>query len=172
MLVTDGNENYKPDKKKSKERIDPMVAMFNAFHLYMKNGTTQSVYENTRSKDEYKMGLFNRNKIKAATVKEIEWINSLLDEYGSTTSSSGVRISSDTALKVAAVYSCVKVISNQIAQLPLDVYKTTDKGRIKDKEHPVHNLIHTQFNEYTVAFLRNKASHNQCITYRIWIHND
>lgn len=45
MLVTDGNENYKPDKKKSKERIDPMVAMFNAFHLYMKNGTTQSVYE-------------------------------------------------------------------------------------------------------------------------------
>jgi len=98
------------------------------------------------------MGLFNRNKIKAATVKEIEWINSLLDEYGSTTSSSGVRISRDTALKVAAVYSCVKVISNQIAQLPLDVYKTTDKGRIKDKEHPVHNLIHTQFNEYTVAF--------------------
>ena len=46
MLVTDGNENYKPDKKKSKERIDPMVAFFNAFHIYIKSGgAKQSVYE-------------------------------------------------------------------------------------------------------------------------------
>ena len=95
------------------------------------------------------MGILNR-KVKAAT-KEQQWIESILDEFG-TTSSSGIKISRDTALKVAAVYSCVKIISNQIAQLPLSVYKRTEKGRIKDKEHNIYNLIHTQFNEYTIAF--------------------
>ena len=98
------------------------------------------------------MGLFNREKKIKASVKEVEWINSLLDEYGTTTSSSGIQISRDTALKVAAVYSCVKVISNQIAQLPMGVYRTTEKGRIKDKDHPVYRLLHTEFNEYTIPF--------------------
>ena len=93
------------------------------------------------------MGLFSREKKIKASVKEVEWINSLLDEYGTTTSSSGIRISRDTALKVAAVYSCVKVISNQIAQLPMGVYRTTEKGRIKDKKYlseglSLRNLLH------------------------------
>jgi len=48
MLVTDGNENYKPDKKKSVDRIDPIVAMFDAFFLYMKDGASKESIYNSR----------------------------------------------------------------------------------------------------------------------------
>jgi len=87
-----------------------------------------------------------------AKTSEQEWIDAILAADGSL-SSSGITVNAELALKTTAVYSCVKLISTQIAQLPLCVYKTVDnKGRLRDKSHIVDRLIHTQFNEYTCSF--------------------
>lgn len=95
--------------------------------------------------------LFGRNNKKPKALTEQQWIESIMDSMG-TNSSSGIPISSDNAMKVAAVYACVKVISNQIAQLPLCVYQNTEKGRERMRNHPVDRLIHTQFNEYLISY--------------------
>jgi phage terminase large subunit-like protein len=45
-IVTDGNENIKPMKNKSKDRIDLIVAMINAMAMAVKSGATvRSAYD-------------------------------------------------------------------------------------------------------------------------------
>ena len=43
-------------------------------------------------------------------------------------SNSGKRVSDRTALQHTAVYACVRVLSEAIAQLPLHVYRYTEKS--------------------------------------------
>jgi len=44
-------------------------------------------------------------------------------------SNSGKRVNDRTAMQHTVVYACVRVLSEAIAQLPLHVYKYTDKGK-------------------------------------------
>ena len=44
-------------------------------------------------------------------------------------SNAGKRVTDRTALQHIAVYACVRVLSEAIAQLPLHVYKYNDKGK-------------------------------------------
>ena len=41
----------------------------------------------------------------------------------------GKRVNDRTAMQIIAVYACVRVLSEAIAQLPLHVYQYTDKGK-------------------------------------------
>lgn len=41
----------------------------------------------------------------------------------------GKRVNDRTALQIIAVYACVRVLSEALAQLPLHVYQYTDKGK-------------------------------------------
>ena len=46
------------------------------------------------------------------------------------------------AMKVSAVYRCVDVISDSVAQLPLIVYRLDDKGyKYRYKKHPTYRLL-------------------------------
>src|SRR6187431_53130 len=51
---------------------------------------------------------------------------------------SGVRVDQDNALKYAAVWGCVNVISKSIAILPWTVYQRTQTGRESALDHPVN----------------------------------
>lgn len=75
--------------------------------------------------------------------------------YGYGWSVAGLPITADTALRIAAVYACVKVIAEDIASLPLDIYKRLDspKGaREKAPDHPLQDVIHDQPNPFQTAF--------------------
>ncbi len=41
----------------------------------------------------------------------------------------GKRVNDRTAMQIIAVYACVRVLSEAIAQLPLHVYQYTDSGK-------------------------------------------
>lgn len=65
----------------------------------------------------------------------------------------GVRVTVDTATQVAAVYACVRVLSESLASLPLITYeKLAAGGKARAFAHPLYTLLHDQPNEYQTSF--------------------
>ena len=53
------------------------------------------------------------------------------------TSTSGKRVSERSAMQMTAVYSCVRILSEAVASLPLHVYEYTDRGiKVADDHDP------------------------------------
>ncbi len=64
----------------------------------------------------------------------------------------GVRVSETTAMNYSAVYACVRIISETIASLPLNVYKRLDIGKRKATEHPLYKVLHLKPNDDMTSF--------------------
>lgn len=64
---------------------------------------------------------------------------------------SGVSISPQGSLKLAAVWACVRVISEDIASLPLFTYRRLDRGKEKATTHRLYRLLHDAPNPYMTA---------------------
>ena len=64
-------------------------------------------------------------------------------DYGQSTSS-GVDINESNSLTLAAVWGCVRTLSESVASLPINVYKRDMKngGRDISYAHPIYNLLH------------------------------
>lgn len=58
-------------------------------------------------------------------------------------SKSGISISPETAMRVSAVYACVTIIAQNVAQLPLIVYERSEDGRTKNRlrDHALAKLL-------------------------------
>lgn len=75
-----------------------------------------------------------------------------LSEAPGTKANSGQTVSAETALNVTSVYSCVRLISETIASLPLVLYKKTEYGKELADSHPLYDIIHDKPNEYQTSF--------------------
>jgi len=60
-------------------------------------------------------------------------------------------VSEQSAMKIAAVYSCLNVLGETIGSLPFDVKQETAKGKRTAYEHKAYKLIHDKPNPYTNA---------------------
>ena len=65
----------------------------------------------------------------------------------------GKRVNDRTAMQIIAVYACVRVLSEAIAQLPLNVYQYTDNGKERVPKHPLYFLLHDQPNPEMTSFV-------------------
>lgn len=71
---------------------------------------------------------------------------------GGTTS--GKRVTEQTAMQMTAVYSCVRILAEAIASLPLHVYETqSDGSRQRAEEHPLYRLLHDEPNPEMTSFI-------------------
>lgn len=71
--------------------------------------------------------------------------------FGST--SSGKTVNEHTAMQMTAVYSCVRILSETLAGLPLHVYKYNDSGgKEKYLKHPLYKLLHDEPNPEMTSF--------------------
>lgn len=71
--------------------------------------------------------------------------------FGSTTA--GKPVNEQTAMQMTAVYSCVRILSETIAGLPLHVYRYKDSGgKEKDFKHPLYKLLHDEPNPEMTSF--------------------
>ena len=71
--------------------------------------------------------------------------------YGSTTA--GKPVNEQTAMQMTAVYSCVRILSETVAGLPLHVYRYNDSGgKEKDLKHPLYKLLHDEPNPEMTSF--------------------
>lgn len=64
----------------------------------------------------------------------------------------GYVLSSVAALKVAAVFRCVDIISKTMASLPLNLFINTSEGAEKATESPLYNLMYVLPNEWTTRY--------------------
>jgi HK97 family phage portal protein len=64
----------------------------------------------------------------------------------------GVVVSEASAIKLAAVFACVNVLSQDVAKLPLQVFRRLDGGKELAKDHPVYRLLHKRPNAYTTSY--------------------
>ncbi|HEL0588902.1 TPA: phage portal protein [Streptococcus equi subsp. zooepidemicus] len=70
------------------------------------------------------------------------------------TSTSGKRVNERSAMQMTAVYSCVRILSEAIASLPLNVYRyNADGGKEKAYEHPLFRLLHDEPNPEMTSFI-------------------
>lgn len=68
-------------------------------------------------------------------------------------SATGMRVTDDTAMQEAAVHACVKVISEDVAKLPLIVYRRRkDGGKERALEHPLYDVLHVKPNRNQTSF--------------------
>ena len=49
-------------------------------------------------------------------------------------------------MQMTAVYSCVRILSEAIASLPLHLYEYTETGTAKATEHPLYSILHDEPN--------------------------
>jgi len=95
------------------------------------------------------MGIFSRKKPKAENSLSTSGNRSI---FHSGRSSSGTLVNEETALQTAAVYSCVRVISETIASLPLHVYQNTDTGTKLMYDHYLYPILHDIPNPEMTSF--------------------
>lgn len=71
---------------------------------------------------------------------------------GGATTTSGVRISENNALKIGAVFSCVNDISQDIAKMPFHTLRDLGaKGRERANAHPVYRLLKSKPNPFMTS---------------------
>jgi HK97 family phage portal protein len=89
--------------------------------------------------------LFNRDKPKnALTHESIGWLPMR---------SAGQNVSPATAMQISAVYACVRVIAEAIAELPLHMYESAGEKQERAYGHPLYRLLHDAPNEFMTSFV-------------------
>ena len=69
-------------------------------------------------------------------------------------SSSGKAVTERSAMQMTAVYSCVRILAEAVAGLPLHLYRyTKDGGKEKAIDHPLYLLLHDEPNPEMSSFV-------------------
>ena len=69
-------------------------------------------------------------------------------------STSGKSVTERSAMQMTAVYSCVRILAEAIAGLPLHLYRyTPDGSKVKAVDHPLYLLLHDEPNPEMSSFV-------------------
>ena len=69
-------------------------------------------------------------------------------------STSGKRVNERSSMQMTAVYSCVRILSEAVAGLPLHFYRYTENGgKEKAADHPLYFLLHDEPNPEMTSFV-------------------
>ena len=69
-------------------------------------------------------------------------------------SSAGKMVNERSAMQMTAVYSCVRILAEAVASLPLHFYKYTGNGsKEKAIENPLYHLLHDEPNPEMSSFI-------------------
>lgn len=94
-------------------------------------------------------------------------IEELGDALGIVNSMAGPVVNAKTAMKLAIVYACTRLIAGAIATMPLPVFAKTASGREKDSAHPLAPLLNLQ-----PTPLMSAAMFWETITAAMLLHGD
>ena len=69
------------------------------------------------------------------------------------TAESGERVDEKSALQIATVYACVRLLADSVAQLPLHLYKReSEDHNSKAVDHPLYKVLYRQANPEMTSF--------------------
>ena len=85
----------------------------------------------------------------------------LVEWLGGRETISGASITPQSALNISPWYSCVRILSETIASLPIITYRRLDRGRERASEHPVYPLLKDAPNPFmtTNEFIESRQGH-------------
>ena len=70
--------------------------------------------------------------------------------FGSPPTAAGASVTPETAMRVPAVFACVRCIAESVAQLPLILYRrTANGGKERAEDHPLYEILGHQWNDWT-----------------------
>lgn len=72
--------------------------------------------------------------------------------YGGKETKSGQRVTTETALQVAAVFACLRVLADGISQVPLKLFQESGKTRNPAKEHPLYRVLARRPNDWQTSY--------------------
>ena len=79
-------------------------------------------------------------------------------------SSSGKVVNEHTAMQMTAVYSCVRILAEAIAGLPLLVYRYNSAGgKEKCFDHPLWRILHDEPNSERTSFVFRETMLNHLL---------
>lgn len=73
-----------------------------------------------------------------------------LNEIGSAPQ---IIVNEESAMQLSAVYSCVRVLAEDFASLPLHLYKRNGKNKEKAHDHPLYDLLYLSPNSEMTSFI-------------------
>lgn len=80
-------------------------------------------------------------------------------------SSAGEIVNDRTSIQHVAVLACIRVLSEAVAQLPLNVYKYTAEGKERAYKHPLYFLLHDQPNPEMTSFTLREVLMSHLLIY-------
>ncbi len=89
-------------------------------------------------------GLYKTEK-RSGVANPAQW---LVELFTGGTTSTGLSVSPDSALKYSPVWAAVSIISGALGYLPLFVYKRDANGKLITPAHPVYRLLHDRPNPH------------------------
>ena len=84
---------------------------------------------------------------------------------------SGANVNEFSAMRVSAVYACVRILAESIAALPLHVYEYKDGGKERAVNHPLYFRLHDAPNPEMTSFIFRELMmthlllHGNCYAY-------
>jgi HK97 family phage portal protein len=87
-----------------------------------------------------------------------EWVK---EAFGIAHTDTGISVSPLSSLRSTAVYACVNILSQSVAQVPWDVYRKSGKTRAIAKDRAEHYLLHSEpigtmsSYQYRIALMSN-----------------
>lgn len=98
------------------------------------------------------MRLIDRLFGRKSGASNVAAIDRLIARLEGTQSASGVWVTTESAMRVAAVFAAVRVIAETIGSLPLHMYRRrADGGRERAEGHPLQALLHDRPNGWQTA---------------------
>jgi HK97 family phage portal protein len=88
----------------------------------------------------------------SAFAKKSGTIDLIREALRSNMSFAGKNVSVNTAIQVATVFACARVIGEGLAQVPLKLMKVTGKTRLPAVDHPLYSILGTKPNDWQTAF--------------------
>ena len=85
---------------------------------------------------------------KVVDVSQLTW-ESLLGSGAA--SKTGVSVNVDTALRVSTVLACCRALGEDLAQLPLKLYRKRGRNTVEAEDHPVYRLLVDGPNEWQTS---------------------
>ena len=104
------------------------------------------------------MGFLEWLGFESRDAPELPEINDNVRDSGQTfvfgRADSGERVDEKSAMQIATVYACVRLLAETVAGLPLHLYRTKDGGSAKERamDHPLYKLLYRQPNPEMTSF--------------------
>ena len=105
------------------------------------------------------MGFLNWLGLSPRDAPELPEVSNNVRDSGQTfvfgRADSGERVDEKSAMQIATVYACVRLLAETVAGLPLHLYRYTDESeteKVRARDHPLYRLLYRQPNPEMTSF--------------------